>query len=318
MRRLRLALAFSNMNNDGKALENLVRQIEKLLLPEGFSVKGNIRVHNDEGVQIAEFDVEIRGRLGSTDIAWLIECRDRPGKGPAPGSWIEQLVGRRDRFGFNKVTAVSTTGFADEAAKYAKAAGMELRTVKQITAQDVAGWLGISHLHRVDRITRLDAVRLLVAQTESPERVEALAKRLNHVTGNDKLLRSIETGETISAAVAFQAAVAARPDLFSDIQLNGPGKSVRLRASYPNEASHFVVDTDCGAVWITEILFQGELCIKHTEVPVNSMKEYRREGTCERIAQTAAFPIEIQGMPFSLEMHHLADTGETHVVLRKL
>jgi hypothetical protein len=94
------------MSKDGKFLENLVRQIEELLLPNGFSVKANSRVFNDEGIQIAEFDIEIRGRLGSADISWLIECRDRPAGGPAPGSWIEQLVGRRDRFGFNKVTAV--------------------------------------------------------------------------------------------------------------------------------------------------------------------------------------------------------------------
>lgn len=34
-------------------------------------------------------------------------------------SWIEQLVGRRARFGFNKVTAVSITGFATGAAEFA-------------------------------------------------------------------------------------------------------------------------------------------------------------------------------------------------------
>jgi hypothetical protein len=82
----------SPVSNDGKQLENLVALIEKLLLPKGFEVKPNTRVYNEDGVQIAEFDIEIRGKLGSTEIAWLIECRDRPGQGPAPGGWIEQLV----------------------------------------------------------------------------------------------------------------------------------------------------------------------------------------------------------------------------------
>ena len=54
------------MANDGKQLEALVAAIEKILLPQGFEVKTNERVHNDGGVQIAEFDVEIRGRIGST------------------------------------------------------------------------------------------------------------------------------------------------------------------------------------------------------------------------------------------------------------
>ena len=80
-------------------------------LPVGFEVKSNERVFNDGGIQIAEFDIEIRGKVGTTMIAWLIECRDRPAQGAAPGSWIEQLVGRRNRFGFNKVTAVGVSEF---------------------------------------------------------------------------------------------------------------------------------------------------------------------------------------------------------------
>ena len=78
-------------------------------MPEGIRVTTNDKIYNDEGIQIAEFDIEVRGKLGSMDFSWLIECRDRPSSGPAPGSWIEQLLGRRTRFGFNKVTAVSTT-----------------------------------------------------------------------------------------------------------------------------------------------------------------------------------------------------------------
>jgi hypothetical protein len=114
------------MKSDGKQLEALVSYVEKTLLPQGFDVKTNERVYNDEGVQIAEFDVEVRGKVGSTRIAWLIECRDRPSQGTAPGSWIEQLVGRRIRFGFNKVTAVSTTGFAEGVFDFAQREGIEL------------------------------------------------------------------------------------------------------------------------------------------------------------------------------------------------
>jgi hypothetical protein len=80
------------MTKTGKQLEQIVKQIEKLLLPSNFQIKSNERVFNEEGVQIAEFDIEIEGRLGSTDIKWLIECRDRPANGPAPGSWIENLL----------------------------------------------------------------------------------------------------------------------------------------------------------------------------------------------------------------------------------
>lgn len=304
------------MNRDGKQLENLVRQIEELLLPQGFSVSGNNRVYNDEGVQIAEFDVEVRGRLGSTDIAWLIECRDRPGQGPAPGSWIEQLVGRRDRFGFNKVTAVSSTGFAEGAADYAKEAGIELRTVADITAQDVASWLGLTHMRQQVRHTSLKAVKLLVDSSESDERKEAVRSILRETRGDAMVLRSVKTGKVVSPAQAFHGAVAADPAVFDDLQPNGPSKLIRLHATYPEELDHFVVDTALGEVRLPAILFEGELSLRERQIPISSVTEYRRDGDGGRIAQTATFPIEIEGAHFTVEMHNLSDTGETHVLLR--
>lgn len=306
------------MSYDGKALENLVRQIEELLLPDGFSVKGNSRIFNDDGVQIAEFDVEIRGRLGSTDIAWLIECRDRPGSGAAPTSWIEQLVGRRDHFGFNKVTAVSSTGFAGEATNYARESGIELRTVADIRAEDVVSWLGLQHIHRHEQVTHLEAATLFVADGESSNHTSALAQRLQGCTGDTTILRSSESGELISFTHAFHAAVFSRESLFDDVQPNDAGKPIRVRARYPNDKSHFIVDTECGPVRIKEIGFRGKLLVRETDVPIASLQEYRRAESGDRISQTASFPLEVHGTRFSLELHNLADTGETHVVLRKI
>ena len=62
------------MASKGKQLESLVAVIEKLHLPEGFTVTPNEKVYED-GVQLAEFDIEIRGQLGTTEFRWLIECR---------------------------------------------------------------------------------------------------------------------------------------------------------------------------------------------------------------------------------------------------
>lgn len=45
-----------HMGGDGRQLEALVASIERVMLPPGFEVKTNRRVHKD-GVQLAEFDV---------------------------------------------------------------------------------------------------------------------------------------------------------------------------------------------------------------------------------------------------------------------
>ncbi len=117
----------------GAELERLVADIERLLAPEGVSVEVRQRVFGDDGVQIAEFDVIIRGSVGSSSINWLIECRDRPSEGSAPSKWIEQLVGRRNVHGFDKVFAASTTGFSSGATDIAQRHGITLRIVDDMT-----------------------------------------------------------------------------------------------------------------------------------------------------------------------------------------
>jgi hypothetical protein len=147
------------MASDGKDLEALVAFVEGTLVPQGFAVKTNRKVYDDDGTQTAEFDVEIAGKVGSGRIQWLIECRDRPASGAAPAAWIEQLVGRRERFQFNKVTAVSTTGFTAEASKYAAQAGIELRQVNEVSSDQFKEWLQLPHMTFAVRLHNLQHAR---------------------------------------------------------------------------------------------------------------------------------------------------------------
>lgn len=306
------------MAADGKQLEALVAYVEKTLLPEGFTVATNERVFNDEGIQIAEFDIEIRGKVGSTAIAWLIECRDRPTSGPAPGLWIEQLVGRRIRFGFNKVTAVSTTGFAAGAAEFALAQGIELREVKALAPEEFAAWLPIRHIHHIERQTTLVHARILIDESEGKEKQRALAELLSKANGVAAFLKSSKSGETTTAAYAFSSATRGVDGLFDDLVANGPEKKIRLHANY-TEDGHFVVETTEGPVRVRAILFDGVVRLKETLVPLLVTAEYRHTDTGEVISEVASFaPQSIHGMKFSTEMLKMVDTGETHVILRRM
>jgi len=121
------------MINTGEELENFVRDIEKSLLPGHFKVETRKQAHLNNGSSLAEFDVHITGELGSTTIKWDIECRDRPSEGPAGEEWIEQLIGRKRVHKFDKVFAVSTTGFSSGAQSTAAGHEIILRTVTRIT-----------------------------------------------------------------------------------------------------------------------------------------------------------------------------------------
>lgn len=120
------------MNNNGKEIEDIVGAIEKAMKPN-FDVQVRKRILDETGKQIAEFDIEISGEFEALPIRVLIECRDRPSGGPQGAAWIEQLIGRRARFGFSTVIAVSSTGFARPAIDLAQEQGIVLRKLVDIS-----------------------------------------------------------------------------------------------------------------------------------------------------------------------------------------
>lgn len=306
------------MNSDGKQLESLVAFVEETLVPDGFSVTKNERIYNDEGVQIAEFDIEIHGKVGSTEISWLIECRDRPASGPAPGSWIEQLVGRRTRFGFNKVTAVSTTGFATGAAEFALSQGIEIREVNSLDPAEFSDWLLIRHIVQHERLTNLEHAKIIIDDSEGEEKRNALQTFLGNVDGNAKFLKSSSTGEFTSPALAFSGAAGGAPGVFDNLEVNGDAAPVRLKANYPDD-DHFIIETEVGPVNVKSILFTGTVSLKCSEIPLFATSEYRKADTGEIVSQIASFePQSIHGMKFTTEMHKIGQTGETHIMLRRL
>jgi len=136
--------------NDGSRLERLVEMIEGLHLPDGFSIRKNSPVYNDEGQQIAELDIFISGRIGSVTHCTLFECRDRPSQGAAPVGWIEQLFGRKQRLKLSSIVAVSTTGFAPGAVEFAAQENIPLRTVEALTESEIRGFLPSAPLYETE------------------------------------------------------------------------------------------------------------------------------------------------------------------------
>lgn len=305
------------MSTDGKQLEALVAFVERELLPPSFDVKCNTRVLNDEGVQIAEFDIEVNGKVGTTTICWLIECRDRPSHGPAPSSWIEQLVGRRTRFGFNKVTAVSTTGFARGAVDFAKQQGIELREVTSLDPTEFKDWLRITEMQHIRRVTDLKHATIILNSTEPENIKKAALEVISNAAGNDAILISSASGTRGNLTQAFLGAVQSVEDAFKSVVVGSP-RTLRLVANYLDE-DHYLIETALGLAKIKQIAFLGELRIEEILVPVVKTIEYRHTGTDEPISQVATFASQsIQGMNLAFELHRMVESGETHVTMRRL
>ena len=259
--------AKAKTKNDGKSLDRLVKLIESQLIPEGFQVETRKRIYNDAGVQIAELDIVITGKLGSASIKWLIECRDRPSEGPAPASWIEQLIGRRGRFNFDKVMAVSTTGFAEGAIEEAGRAGIELRALDDLTYETVADWLPFN-APVVVSISRFNAVNVY-AESVTDQDGELAGK----VSINQASFVEAETGEAVTLQQIWQDILKKNPRLSEGVEPNGESKELNVRADY-TQSKRYQFLTDRGLVPINYIDFQVTLTAIIPQMPLSQVSTY--------------------------------------------
>ena len=297
--------------NSGKDLERLVAYIEQRMLSEGWSVETNVRVRNKEGAQIGEFDVSVRGRVGSTDIFWLIECRDRPSKGPAPTEWIQQLLGKRSQFLCNKVTAVSTTGFSPGATELAEKEGIELRVVSAISPEAFEGWLTVKGLSFTELRSEFQDAHVALCD-EATDEVKAEIVQLFSEIGNDgRILRSTKTGQICTFAEAFMG-MCRTLNLFDGLNEHGSTKHVDQSVRYTNDEDRFCIDTTYGSVEVLAIRFIGNLYSFEKMISDPMATEYRVVGAEQPISQRVKFdPIQTSAGLVQLEMHRLSDSGKT-------
>ncbi|NTU52690.1 MAG: hypothetical protein HGA97_03115 [Chlorobiaceae bacterium] len=132
------------------------------------------------------------------------------------------------------------------------------------------------------------------------------------------ILKSSKTGEKTTAASAFSLAAEGVNGLFDDLKENGPERKVRLHANYTDD-DHFVIDTSEGSIQICAIVFEGELRLRVTHIPLIATAEYRHTDSGEVISQIASFaPMSVLGKNISTEVHKITETGETHIIARTI
>ena len=295
-------------SGDGKDLEHLVATIEGLLIPFGFSVTRNVRERDEDGVPLAEFDIAITGKLGSLPVSCLIECRDRPSEGPAPAAWIEQLVGRRSRFNWNQVMAVSTTGFTKAARRYAQEAEIELREFVEVEPS-VSDWLSALRIRRTERQHRLSTAQVSFAPQDT-EHQAALNNALSNQSLKARVFRPSRGGTMLSALDLFVRSVKEYPELFVDV-VPGQPKTVKLDVGFTEE-SHVVVDTALGPIRLGSIHLEGTLGLVESDESFSPVTEYRPVDGVS-VAQAVGFTIPIQGEPVTMHLLHFPETGALHL-----
>ena len=143
-------------------LENLVAALEDFLVPPGFKVTKREPFYNDHGKQIGEIDITIRGELGSFEVFYGVECRDRPSEGPQDREWIRGVKAKKDDLIVDKMIAVSTTGFTSTAVEFAKEVGIELRTIEPASKLDMRDWFEVFEVEYSSPLWDIDGILNIV------------------------------------------------------------------------------------------------------------------------------------------------------------
>jgi hypothetical protein len=300
------------MIRDGRALETFVKQIEEEAAAPGTTVEPRVKAYSEDGKQIAEFDIVVTGKFGTGDIKWLLECRDRPSEGAAPNSWIEQLIGRKLAHHFDRVTAVSTTGFAPGCAELATRYRIELRSVNKVDPSEFADWFQVELMECFNRVADLKHCGVEFAEEQSEAQkmeIEALLTQ----GANAMRLWSPQDQAYTTASHAFLALVS-QHNLWDDLPI-GQKKGISIVGEYPAD-DRFQIELDSGRLTVSRMRFDGELWVEKTLVPIAAAEEYSTVGEeSEVIAQRVQYQLPAHGRNFALEIIRLPD-GRQQVQMR--
>jgi hypothetical protein len=294
--------------HSGKWLEELVANVEKLFLSKDFKVSIGKTKFNDEGVQTVEYDIVIEGKVGTTDIKWLIECRDRPSKGSAPLEWIEQLGSRKQLGKFSKVSAVSTSGFSPAAMEAAKVLDIELRDVETRNPETLLDWLNFTKISFLVRKGILTSAEIRI-ETNGPKQLEeAFLTEYSSIPNDKKFLFGPENKLTISEL--WNAIFHSQSQLGENLTPGQTVKGFKVLANFPDEETQYMVQTTKGIVRIAQILFVVDLSVSITELPISQVRAYSRDQN-ELIAQIVEFePIMVEGKVVNVAVHKIERDGE--------
>jgi hypothetical protein len=259
----------TNKPNDGKRLEKLVSLVEGMDLPSGFTVETNKPVYED-GKQIAELDILVSGTIGTVSYKTLFECRDRPSEGAQGASWIEQLLGRRERLQVSAIVAVSTTGFAPGAEKFADERNIFLRHVEELTIEEIQGWLPMRApvVYREASFTEVKLV--VIPEDQTMDQIQSMGAEHERIeiTTEGKIFRNIDSQEQLSLLDLWRKLIKEQEtELFADIKYVGDTAQKIVRVA-DNVLKAHVVELPDRRGKIHELIYTAKVCMYPSQVPL--------------------------------------------------
>jgi hypothetical protein len=264
------------MPRAGRALEELVQLLERMLANTGVKIKSPEYVMGRLSRSRREIDVSLRSNVGSTKVFVIIECRDR--QDIEDVRWIEQLASKGKDVGADKAVAVSKVDFTEGARNLAEAIGIELRIFEDVSPDVVFKWMQIEGVELRIRYIDMRAVSLEVADPS----IE-LAGKARDVLASGRgdrttplLVRKADNA-VVSVDDVWQTAPGLGDILDRALIGKSPGEktSGTVRIYFPSSEARFALETAGGGLTDVEaIAISGEFCYEDKLAPISRRYSY--------------------------------------------
>lgn len=276
------------MARKGRDLERLVSILERGMASADVAVRSPDYVVDSVSKEKREVDVTIRQKTHVGEMLTIVECRDR--KATDDVTWIEQLATKAKDVRAMRVLAVSSSRFSKGAQLKATHYGIELRTMDEISNEDLQNWIVPSSLITI--VQRHSIVGMTLISRD------ALLENMHlHFDSNAKYFIHAN-GQQLSTN-----------DLFNGIPKLGsywpPDNEQQVK-----KMQKFLVDLREASVFfkvgqqlakIDGIKMQVELWNDIQETP--SMKMFTYSSEHERLVGGSKFRVMLKGNEFSLIAH---------------
>lgn len=222
--------------------------------------------------------------------------------------WIEQLATKRDKLGAAKTIAVASSRFSESAIRTAALMGIELRTLRDITADDISSWVPKLILNNVFLHTKL---RRMYAIIEGPNGGTFELERDSELRVR-ALVRAAD-GAYISPYELLKLGLSQQP-VVGTFPCDGSKALNTLTLALPYRALQ--VQSPTGLLFITSLSFDLE-CHQETKLgSVTATNVYEYAGLAGSPVQRAEIVTEVEGgIPMVLGLQRVSTESPVQVTV---
>jgi hypothetical protein len=288
------------MARKGRDLEKVISILEGELQQSGIQVKSPDFLPDRDTGEPREVDISLRGRIGSSDVLAIIECRDHH-KHRQDVTWIEQVITKRSSVNADKVLAVSSSNFSEAARIKAEKNNIELRTLEEVNSKDVEDWFVKCPYMIVYRVYS-DFIQVnFYPQSPDGQKIDI----------NEPIFKR----KTDNKSVSFNDIwLSLPPDLTQkNVPLDGSKIKRKIILKYENDKDRFQISTKSGDVDIESLEIDAISWIVEEKVPPTSLKAYRKKD--KDIAKIQDFRFNINGKECALCFHQSDIDGTRQISL---